>query len=76
MMWMTSFLGRHGVDERFLLHRYKSTSNAGIAAAFLMGGWFLYDQIAHHVYHWDFAIILTVMVIVKYTFMIWYRKHD
>jgi len=76
MTWMTSFPGRHGVDERFLFHRYKSTSMAGVAAAFLMGGWFMYELFANDTYRWDYLVILTVMAVVKWVFMIWYRTRE
>jgi hypothetical protein len=73
---MTSFLGRHGVDERFLLHRYKSTSHAGVVAAVFMGGWFFYDQVAHDTLRWDFVIVLAVMAVVKVAFLVWYRTRE
>jgi len=76
MTWMTSFLGRHGVDERFLAHRYKSTSMAGMAAAIVMGGWFFYSAVWQDTIRWEFMLILAVMVVVKWAFMIWYRTHE
>jgi hypothetical protein len=63
-------------DERFLLHRYKSTSHAAMAAALLMAGWLAYAAIVQEVLRWDFILILGVMVVVKWTFMLWYRTHD
>jgi hypothetical protein len=64
------------VDERFLLHRYKSTSHAGVLAALLMGGWFFYDQIVNGVIRTDFLIVLSVMAVVKLMFMTWYHMRD
>lgn len=67
---------RRTVDERFLLHRYKSTSHAGVLAALLMGGWFSYDQIVNGVIRTDFLIVLAAMAAVKLTFMTWYHLRD
>jgi len=67
---------RGTVDERFLLHRYKSTSHAGVLAALVMGGWFFYDQIVNGVIRTDFVIVLSVMAFAKLTFMAWYHMRD
>ena len=67
---------KSSIDERFLLHRYKSTSHAGITAALLLGAWFFYEQIKNGVNRTDFLIVLAVMAVVKVTFMIWYHLKD
>ena len=67
---------RNNVDERFLLHRYKSTSHAGITAALIMGGWFFYDQIVNGVIRMDFLILLSAMAAVKVVFMTFYHMKD
>lgn len=69
-------LRRRLLDERFVLHRYKSTSHASVAAAAVIGGWYFYDLVAHQVIRWDFAIILGVMAVVKIGFMVWYGARD
>lgn len=63
-------------DERFILHRYKSTSHASVVAALIMGGWALYDLYGKGVMRWDFMIVLGVMAVVKLSFMLWYRVRD
>jgi hypothetical protein len=74
-MGLFNFL-KHNVDERFLLHRYKSTSHAGIFAALFMGSWFFYDQIVNGVIRFDFLIVLSVMAVCKLLFMAWYHFRD
>lgn len=74
-MWF-SFTKSKVIDERYLLHRYKSTSHAGIAAAALMGVWFTYAALRDDVIRWDFVAIMGLMLVVKWGFMIWYRTHD
>jgi hypothetical protein len=67
---------RHNVDERFLLHRYKSTSHAGILAALLMATWFWYDWVANGVKRYDFLTVLCSMAVFKILFMTWYHFRD
>jgi hypothetical protein len=74
-MWL-SFAKNKVIDERFLLHRYKSTSHAGIAGAVLMGAWIAYEALRKDVIRWDFVFIMVVMIVVKWGFMLWYRTHD
>ena len=64
------------VDERFLMHRYKLTSHAAMAAGLMMAGWFFYDQIVNSVIRMDYLIVLSVMAVVKVLFMIVYRLTD
>jgi hypothetical protein len=64
------------VDERFLYHRLRSTSLAGIAGGVLAIALFAYRYYANHVWSWDlFAVGLTI-VVVKLTAMAWYRLTD
>jgi hypothetical protein len=64
------------LDERFVLHRYQSTSHAGIAVALALAGWFLYDQVTRGRIRWDFLVLLGLMVAVKLGFMAWYTLRD
>ena len=64
------------LDERFILHRYKSTSHAGVAAAIALGAWFLYEFHVEDVIRWDLLSILGIMALVKIGCMIWYRARD
>jgi len=64
------------VDERFLTHRLRSTSSAGIATAMLalvLFGWRFYVD---HVWSWDlFAVVVTFLVL-KLGLMAYYRLTD
>jgi hypothetical protein len=64
------------IDERFLTHRLRSTSIAGLTGALLMWLLFMYDLLAHRVIRWDLFAILTIMVIVKMSVLAWYRMTD
>ena len=66
------FLGPF-VDERFLEHRRRSSSLAGIVAACLTLVLFEYRFISDHVWSWDlFSIVMTFLAI-KLSMMLWYR---
>jgi hypothetical protein len=60
-------------DERFLMHRLRSTSLAGVAGgalAMLLFAWRFYAQ---HVWSWDLLAVGVTIVLVKWTVMLWYR---
>lgn len=64
------------VDERFLEHRRRSTSIAGILTVLVAACIFEYRLIVNHQISWDlFAVVLT-MAVVKVAMMLWYRFHD
>ncbi|HEX3892337.1 MAG TPA: hypothetical protein VHW46_07170 [Terracidiphilus sp.] len=69
------FLGQF-VDERFLEHRRRSTSVAGLAGALVTGAIFEYKIFAKGIISWDLLAILVTMVVVKMTLMIWYKVRD
>jgi len=58
-------------DERFLRHRLRSTSIAGIAGGALAGALFLWHYYTEHVLRWELAAILATMVVVKWAVMAW-----
>jgi len=64
------------MDERFFLHRYKSSSHASMVGAAGLGGLYFYDLLAHDVIRYDLGAILLAMVITKLGFMAWYRNRD
>ena len=64
------------LDERFVHHRYKSTSHAGMAVALALAGWFLHDQVTAGRIRWDFLGLLGLMAAVKLGFMAWYTLRD
>lgn len=70
-----SFLARF-VDERFLEHRRRSTSNAGILAAVVALLLFAYRFYIDHRLEWDVLAVALVFLVVKYGLLIWYRSVD
>ncbi len=79
MLWGV-FLGRSQsafhVDERFLMHRLKSTRLAATVGLVMIVGWFAYEAYAHQVYYWHLLIIGTAMAISKLVAMAYYRWTD
>ena len=61
------------VDERFLMHRLRSSSLAGMAGGTVAGGLFLYRMLVDHIRDWDLFAVLAVIALVKLTMMIYYR---
>jgi hypothetical protein len=64
------------VDERFLEHRRRSTSLAGIAACLVAIGLFEYRFFISRIWSWDLLAVAITMVVVKISLMIWYRFND
>ena len=60
------------VDERFLTHRLRSTSLAGIAAALLAGLLFEYRLLVTGVVSWDLFAVTLTFVVIKVGLMLWY----
>ena len=70
-----SFINRM-VDERFLTHRLRSSSLAGMAGAALAGGLFLYRLYVDHVTNWDLFAIVAAIAIIKLVLMGYYLLTD
>jgi hypothetical protein len=64
------------IDERFLTHRLKSTSTAGISGALVGGALFLHHYYIRHVFSWDLFAVIATIAVVKISLMIWYRLND
>jgi hypothetical protein len=58
------------MDERFILHRLRSTRWAAIMGVILMAAWTIYE------FHWELIIIMGVMAVTKWIAMLYYRKAD
>jgi hypothetical protein len=65
-----------GVDERFLNHRQRSTSLAGIIGGVAASALFMYRFYMNHVWSWDLLAIALVIVGVKMTMMLYYVLTD
>jgi hypothetical protein len=63
----------HVIDERFLMHRLRSTSAAAMAGGVLAMGLFAYRYYFQHVPSWDLLAVGMIMAATKQGFMLWYR---
>ncbi len=64
------------VDERFLNHRRRSSSMAGILAAILGVVLFEYRFFFDHIWSWDLLALVLTFVIVKLSLFTWFRFND
>jgi Kef-type K+ transport system membrane component KefB len=64
------------LDERFLTHRLRSTSLAGIVGGVLSVLLFLWHLIVDHQYNWELFAIGATFAAVKLAAMLWYRLTD
>jgi hypothetical protein len=70
-----SFISRI-VDERFLEHRRRSTSTAGIAMGILAILLFAYHFYIDHRWSWDLFTIGVGFVVIKMSLVVWYSVTD
>jgi hypothetical protein len=61
------------VDERFLEHRRRSSSIAGIATTLLALGLFEYRFFHDHLWSWDLFAIVLAFIVLKMSLFTWYR---
>jgi hypothetical protein len=64
------------VDERFLEHRRRSSSVAGIFSALLALVLFEYRLLFGHVWAWDLLAVALAFVVLKLSLFTWYRIND
>lgn len=64
------------VDERFLDHRRRASSFAGIAAAVVAIVLLEYRFFRSNVWDWDLFAIVMVFLVLKMGLFFWYRAHD
>ena len=64
------------VDERFLDHRLRSTSAAGIIGGASASLLFMYRFYINHVWSWDLLSIALIIVGVKMSMMLYYVLTD
>jgi hypothetical protein len=67
---------RNFVDERFLEHRRRSSSLAGIVAACLAVILFEYRFFWNHVWSWDLLTVALAFVVIKMSMFTWFRFND
>ena len=63
------------IDERFLMHRLRSTSHAGLSAVLVAAGFFFY-ALSSNVIRWDYFAIVAVAAAVKIASLVYYRITD
>jgi len=63
-------------DERFLEHRRRSTSLAGIITALVAIGILEYRLLHDHLWSWDLLAVALAFAVIKLSMMAWYRFTD
>ena len=58
------------MDERYLNHRLRSTSLAGIAGALALAGLFLWHQIVSGEIRTELLLVLVLMAVVKLGYLL------
>ena len=64
------------VDERYLSHRRRASSFAGITVALLAIALFEYRLIRYGRWDWDLALVAVVFVVLKMAVFLWLRARD
>ena len=64
------------VDERFLEHRRRSSSVAGIASACLAVVLFEYRFFWNHIWSWDLLSVALLFILLKMSLFTWFRLKD
>jgi hypothetical protein len=69
------FFGR-AIDERFLTHRLRSTSIAGVIGGMVAIGLFAYRYYHDNFWSWDLFAVGATIVVVKLAVLTWYLLTD
>lgn len=75
--FLSRFFGWKGaaaLDERFILHRYKSTRFAVLVGLVVLFALFAYDAVAHDIIRWDLLGISGAIALAKVCAMLYYRR--
>jgi hypothetical protein len=64
------------VDERFLDHRRRASSVAGIVTVILAVVFFEYRYFRYRVWDWDLVLVVLTFVVIKTALFAWYRFND
>jgi hypothetical protein len=64
------------IDERFLNHRLRSTSIAGVIGGVLAMCLFAYHYYHDHFWSWDLFAVGATIAAVKLAVLTWYRLTD
>lgn len=71
--YLSAFLNFFKPDERFIMHRYRSSRVALIVMVVMMAVWFEYEYFVNETMRWDLLIILSASLVAKVGSMIYYR---
>jgi hypothetical protein len=63
-------------DERFLTHRLKSTSLAGVSGGLVGVGLFAYRYYVEDIWSWDLFAVAVTMAVIKLAAMAWFHFTD
>jgi len=63
-------------DERFLTHRLKSTSIAGVCGGLVAIGLWTYRYYMNDIWSWDLFAVAATLVAVKLAAMAWFHFTD
>ena len=64
------------LDERFMEHRRRSTSTAGIICAVVATLLFAWRYYVDHRWSWDLLAVALTFVLVKYSVLAWHRLRN
>lgn len=64
------------IDERFIQHRFKSTSHAAMVASVCLAFFFLREYYGRGQVRWDLGFTLVAMALTKIAAMVYYRFTD
>ncbi len=62
------------LDERFVMHRFKSTRLAVLAGTVMILALFTYHAVVNDTIRWDLFSVIAAMAVVKICAMLYYRK--
>jgi len=66
----------HTIDERFLTHRLRSASTAGVVTTILAALGFAWHYYVDGFWSWDLLAVVVVFICTKWSLMAWYRWTD
>lgn len=61
------------MDERFIMHRYRSTRIAMAVGMILIFGWFIFEMVVNGNPRWDLFLIVLAIGLTKVTAMLYFR---
>ena len=64
------------LDERFFMHRLRSTSIGGMAAICVAAAFFFYQLLGNRTIRWDLFAVVATAAVVKISVLVWYRVND